>query len=247
MVSIDILQKVKSSLQDFKTDVDGLFVNVSSKVESVLYECSLCIDKLESDICEREILIKKISDEMSFLEGNTRVLSNCLEGIEIKIKEFHDNMSEVDAYSSHIKNELSVLKIQYASELMTLEQKKTLEENINSLEEKFKNCELNLKIVKNEIDSLVRNKDVAIFELRKSKTKKFNLEMDLSVQKNQLEKLMLKLARLKTVFKEIKDSSTSYINVVKKVKNMSSDINQKNLNAVNRCISYINEYISVSL
>jgi chromosome segregation ATPase len=246
MVSVESLQQVKSALLDFKTEIEGLFVDVDSKVEDILQECSSYVAKLESDIRDQEALVKNISEEVLFLEDSIRNLFCTSNGLKMKLENLYSKIDDISTQRADFQKKLSVLNDQYHLE-RDFEEKLQLEQKITSLENKLEVSNINYTDVRNEIENIKKQRMDIDLTLDKSKSKKFNLEVKLSDQKRILKNLQLKLSKLKRILEELRSTSIFYINTVKKVKYFSDDVTQKNLNAVGKCIRYIDEYLSVSL
>ena len=246
MVSVDSLQQVKSALLDFKTDINGLFVSVDSKVEYVLQECSSYVDRLESDICDQEILVKNISEEIFFLDDNIRKLFDTSDILKTKMENLYSEIEKINAQRVDCQKSLSALKNQYKLE-RDFEENMQLEKKITYFQNKLEVSNVNYTVIRKEIESIKKQRIDIDLTLDKSKSKKFNLDVKLSDQKRILKNLQLKLSKLNRILQELKSISILYVSTVKKVKCFSDDVTQKDLNAIGKCIRYIDEYMAVSL
>ena len=99
-----------------------------------------------------------------------------------------------------------------------------------------------------ELEMKLRNIETRKIELQQElntvKSQKSQLESDLATEKIRCNKLKEKLERLKTAYRRVESDLRCYVSAAQNFENRSKDISNKNLSSIDKCISYIEEYLS---
>ena len=101
--------------------------------------------------------------------------------------------------------------------------------------------------LENELQNAENKKAELQQTISNAKSQKSQCESDLAVQKNRYNKMKDKLERMNTAYSRVEGDLNAYVAATKKFESSSSDKTQKSANAVEKCMTSIEEYLNTSL
>ena len=98
-----------------------------------------------------------------------------------------------------------------------------------------------------QIQSAEKQKETLRQKVSKLKSEKAHCEEHLAVAKKRKAQYQQKFDRLKSLMGAVKSNLDDYINATRKFESSSSSNADHNIQAVDKCISHIEEYLSTNL
>ena len=85
-VSVEALQIVKQSLNDFRTDISGMAGRVQNTSDQLVQSGLSKVSKAQSDVAESENKINKLNQKIETLENKISQISAEIHGLENSIR-----------------------------------------------------------------------------------------------------------------------------------------------------------------
>lgn len=107
-VSVDALQKVKSALSTFQSDIAGISLRASNQSQNCLNACRQKVDETQAKIEELESAITKLNNKIETLDGQ---ISSALS----QIQQLENAIPQIQIYSFRFTESIRLFYLQYIS------------------------------------------------------------------------------------------------------------------------------------
>lgn len=217
-VSLEALQKIKQSLTTFQQNTSHIGDRADNICSSVISDCSREIKVATSDISESESEISRLQKLIATKKNDIYIKTGELEKVKRDIIDAEKRIAELSMMPAGSSDgEGAVDYARIRADLYSYHS--FLLSRQNTLENE-------IQVARTIID---------------------RAEVDLNSEKLRLRKLIDKLNRMKTSFSKVQNSLYSFQGAGKHFANTSSNIHDRNISALNRCISCVNDYLSTHL
>ena len=113
-VSVDALQKVKSALSTFQSDIAGISLRASNQSQNCLNACRQKVDETQAKIEELESAITKLNNKIETLDGQISSALSQIQQLENAIPQMERRLRSIEMEISSLQQQLSALQAQLA-------------------------------------------------------------------------------------------------------------------------------------
>ena len=245
-VSDEALAIVKSALMDFKSDIEGISQKSGNKAESITLEC-------RSQIQQTKIIISGIEERINYTENQIKYLcdeiakdSSMLDSVDAHITLLYNRKHQVNFEIESLNSKIASLNSKLSG-CENDEMRQQIQSQIEDKEGELYLAKRNLSALEAEISENENKKADLQNKIDKNKSMQMQYENELDILKNRNSKYKNKLERQKIAYNRIESDLNAYVDAIKKFESNSVETVQKDISAVDICITAIDGYMSVNL
>ena len=245
-VSIEALQKVKSALTSFQSDITGISSCATTQAQNCLGVCRQKVSETQVKINELDAEITKLNNTIADLDNQINISLDRIQQLEESIPRMEKQLQNIEINISSRQRQLSALQAQLA-DTGDDKTRQQIQSQINMVTQQLNS----LYHEKSELEYQIRNaekqKEVLRQKISELKSERARCEEHLSITKKRKGQYQQKFDRLKSLLEAIRSNLDDYINATRKFESSSSASANQNIHVVDRCIGYIEEYLSTNL
>ena len=245
-VTAEALQKVKSALETFQSDINGISMRATNNAGEIIEECKNNLKQTKTEIAEVEAQTATLNKQIADLEANIEQVTSQYKAFISRIPRLENNIHSLNSRISVLNSQIASLRSQLAN-TNDDDERQQIQEQINTLSRLVSQCEAERSQLKTELQNSEQKKAELQQMINTAKAQKAQCESELSVQKNRRNKMKNKLERLNTTYSRVESDLNAYIAAIKKFEGNASERTQSNSSAVEKCMESIEQYLSTSL
>ena len=245
-VSISALQKVKSALSAFQSDISGISFRTTQQSESCLNackqkitECQSKVQKLDDEINKLNVKIESLDEQISSAHAQLQKIENELPLIERHLKGIATKIIQ-------FQKKLAVLQARLA-ETEDSEKRQQIQSEINYVNQQIQALCQEQSDLEYQIQQAERTKTQLGQKIQDMKSEKSRCEQTLAIEKKRKNQYQDKYERMKNLQHIISSNFDEYVGAVRKFESTSEASAGQNKHALDKCISHIEEYLSLNL
>lgn len=245
-VSIEALQNVKVSLTTFQNDISGLSVRANSIAQNCISECYQKVNDTQSKVDELSFSVKTLIGRISNLEQEINSYISQMEKIENSIPCLKSRRKTIEMNIQSLRNQRFTLQAELAN-AEDDDTRQQIQTQINQVIQQINT----LSREQADIEYEIQNDEKVLSELQKQsqnlKAERTSYEENLIIEKKRLTQYQKKLDRLTPLLRSIKSSLDDYVHATQQFESSTSSSANVNIQSVNKCITYIEDYLSADL
>lgn len=245
-VTTEALQAVKTALADFRTDVGRISWQARSRAQDIEEKCILTVSEARKDVQQAEEEIRNLEQKIKELDSRIHQIRKDVETTREGIAAKKRKVEELDSRIHALNRQAASLR-RALSNAEDDKEKNGITSDIDQMERETRYCESEKASLMARIRDEENQMHTLEQELRNCNARREECQNELNRQKNRYEKLKDKLHRLQNVFSNLQSELREYIDAAKKFEITAENTAEKDKNAVERCIAYIDTYMSISL
>ncbi|MBR9936928.1 hypothetical protein KE513_05215 [Oscillospiraceae bacterium Marseille-Q3528] len=245
-VSVEALQKVKSALTIFQSDITGISSRVTAQAQNCLEACyrkvnetQTKIDELDSEIAMRNTKISDLDSQIHTFLGQIQQLENSIPRMEKQLQDIENNIT-------NCQRQLSSLQAQLADDEDD-GTRQQLQVQIGRVTQQLNSLYCERSALECEIRNSEKQKDSLHQKVSGLKSEKARCEESLLIAQKRRSQYQQKFDQLKSLLEMVKANLDDYIRATRRFENSSSASAGQNMQAIDRCITQIEEYLSTIL
>lgn len=245
-VSVDTLQKVKSALSTFQSDIAGISLRANNQSQNCLSACHQKVDETQTKIKELESAIIKLNNKRKTLDEHIGSAISQIQQLENAIPQKERRLRNVEVEINSLQQQLSALQAQLA-DTEDDDTRHQIQAQINMVTQQRNALFREQSELEGQIQNAEKQKVSLYQKVSEMKSEKARCEQELSIAQKRENKYQQKFDRLKTMLGTVNSNLDVYINETRKFESSSASSAGQNIKAVDKCIEYIEEYLSTAL
>lgn len=245
-VTTEALQTIKSALDTFLFDINGISMRATNNADEITEECKNHLKRIKAEIAQVEVQITTLNKQIADLEVKIEQATSQYNALLARIPQLENNIRSLNLRSSALNLQITSLRSQLAN-TDNDDERQQIQKQINALSRQISQCE----VERSQLETDLQNSEQKKAELQQTtntaKSQKAQCQSELSVQKNRCNKMKDKLERLNMAYSRVETDLNAYVAATKKFEDDSSERNQSNSSAVEKCMESIEQYLSTSL
>lgn len=244
-VTTEALEIVKRALMNFKTDVTGMAGRSSNKAVVINSECREHISRTRKVIEELEQVIYTLTQKITELEMKMKRMREEIENIRQLIPKLQSSIRSLESEERSIDSEISYLYSQKSQAEDGAQDQ--IQQQIDYLKQQSRYCREQADELRMQVRNYEEQRVDLEEKLKYARNEKTDCENELAFQRNRCNKYKDKLERLNMAYMRVESEMSSYLACMKKIESDSTGRAEENANAVDKCLTYIENYLDVSL
>ena len=244
-LSSEALQTVKKALKIFQADIDGLGLRASDASADIMEDCRNQMNRAKVEIAEAGALIASLEDRISNSDAKIAQASSEYSALTVRASKIQGCIQSRTAMMCSLNAQVSSLRAKLSG-CGSDEERQQIQNQMVQLERQIAQCDAERSQLETELDEMEQSKSKLQQTIRNTKAEKAKMEEELLVQRHRNVKLSDKYERLKTAFHRVESDLQVYVSAAKQFESSASEKTQRNTNAVDKCISMIEEYLATS-
>lgn len=245
-VSVDALQKVKSALSTFQSDIAGMSLRTNDQVQNCLSACHQKLDETQAKIEEIESAITKLNNKIETLDEQIGSATSQIQQLENAIPQMERRLRSIEMEINSLQQQRSALQAQLA-DTDDDEVRDQIQSQINRVTQQLSSLYREQSELEHQIKNYEKQKSSLQQKITDYKSEKARYEEQLAIARKRKSQYQQKFDRLKTLFGTAKSTLDDYTNAVRKFESSSSSHAEQNVQVVDKCIDCIEEYLSINL
>lgn len=243
-VSKEALQKVRTSFSNFQTEVETTTAHMQSHAEAVVSETRDSIKKQQQVVASLDKKVSSLNNEIERLQ--TQIISN-----NNSMSSLNSGIADRSSQAEALRSQSSQLESQRRSLMSGGPASENGEQNnggqIQAIENQIRSCRAQVSKLNEQIASMQSQSKSLGSQTSQLKGSKVKAETELTAAKNDCNKSRDKHERMKSAGTIVESEIGNLISVVQKFQQTAILSSSANSSGVDKCITAVDDYMSVNL
>ena len=245
-VSAEALSKIKSSLKKFQEANLGFGGRISLLASERITSCNNTLNSVFTQISQLEAEVKQLSAQIQQLEEQIAQKDHEKKSLQNSLPSLEQKLRSTEQQISSLNGQLRALQAQL-SQTEDPDQKDVILAKIESVNSQLRVAERQQEELKQAIADAQARISALESEIAQLKTEKMRCEGVRDEKTRQLHRLRSKYEKLKSAFSAVSSELQALTSASKSFESSASESMERSTGNIDRCIAYINDYMSVNL
>ena len=242
-VSKESLQRVKTALREFQTNVETSTGHIKSHAEEIVTNTRSSIKKQQALVESLENKVALLSSEIEQCQAQIICNSN-------QINSLKDNLADVTSRVSSLDGRIVQLDMQKQRLSASSSSADHCNDNSNqiyAIERQIQSCENQRRQLENQLSSMRNQENSLNCQNAKLHAEKSRMDAALIMTKKELKEACGKSEKMKNAGAAVESSVSNFLSVTQLFRQNAVTANNMSKSGIEKCLSAIDEYEAINL